>query len=235
MLACLVLSSSFSASAAPLDARAEWSRLTEPLFVAAADATQDAPPVSKPRRFSVSLYYADVEFDEIELDEDEDSTTLFDVPRERVGVQLGFGPGFARVYQEESDELEGIGFGLGARGAYVPSPGGRAAFLVDYEVSVDYGVLEEDDGDVDVRNLTLEGRLGAGVAIESFRAAAGLAGSFITGTYQFQDLAEIDLEGENFAPYVGLEYVPHEIPITARLDFFLGNIDGVALSIGYAF
>ena len=34
---------------------------------------------------------------------------------------------------------------------------------------------------------------------------------------------------------VGLGYVPDEVPVKVRLDVHFGDIDGVALSIGYAF
>lgn len=230
MLVALALCTTLATLPSPADANVPPA---EPLFALESPPTENA--LTRACCFSVSLYYADVELDEVDVDNSFGSGTLSDVPRERIGVQFGFGPGYARVYREESDELEGFGFGLGARGGYVPSPGGRAAFLVDYEASVDLGFLEEDDVDAEVFNIALEGRIGAGVKIGSFCAAGGLAGSFVTGTLEIDGAQDIDLEGENFGPYVGLEYLPYEVPITARLDLYLGDIDGVALSIGYAF
>jgi hypothetical protein len=205
----------------------------EPLFAAAALPAWNDPAGAC--CFSVSLYYSDIELDEIDVEDSDESGTLGDVPRERIGVQFGFGPGYARVYQEESDELEGYGFGLGAQGAFLADPQARTGFLVDYEISADLSFLDEDTLDAELTHLWLEGRIGAGIAIESFRAAAGLAGSFVTGRLEIPGLEDIDLEGENFGPYVGFEYVPREVPITARIDLYLGDIDGVVLAIGYAF
>lgn len=235
MLACLALCTYVVTFSVPIDAALDSSAGNGSLNIATTGAAEDMTVETKTPRFSVSLYYADVEFDEVELEDSSASATLSGVSRERVGVQVGFEEGYARIYREEIGDFEGFGIGVGAQGGYVPKPSDRTAFLIDYDVSVDLGFLEVDEADLEMLNLAIEGKVGAGVAIESFHAAAGLAGSFITGTIEASGFEDVDLESQNFGLYVGFGFQPLDIPVKARFDLHFGDIEGVALSIGYAF
>lgn len=187
--------------------------------------------------FSVSLYYSDVELEEL----DAGPVTFGEVPRERIGVQLGWGPGYLRVYEETVDapvlgtEFDGFGFGLGVQGAYVTHSNAHASYLLDYELSVDLGFLEEDVADAEALNLSVEGKFGPGFAKDWFRASAGLAACLTTGTIEVPGFDDIDTDSQNFGFYASVGYRCADVPVIARVDAHFGDIGGLAFTLGYSF
>lgn len=237
MLACLVLST--WSVLAPIDPSSALGQgcFQDSLYSGVSASDDAVKAQAAPSRFSVSLYFSDVELSEL----DAESVTFLEVPRERLGVQFGWGQAYFRIYEETVDapvlgtEFEGYGFGLGVQGAYVTHSNVHASYLFDYDLSVDFGFLDEDVADAEVRNLSVEGKVGPGFAKDWFRASAGLAASFTYGTLEVPGFEDIDLDGQNLGFYASVGYLSSDIPVKARIDLHLGDIEGLAITLGYSF
>lgn len=208
----------------------------------------------KEKFFDVSLYYSDVELGSIDSDVTVSgggtigTVEIRDVDRQRIGAQFGFGDGYFRLYSEDFlDTFDLFGLGIGARGTHpISGRPDETQFLFEYEAAVDVSI---GDGDVpivdgsghvigsineDVWYADFEGKLGAGAGFHHVTVTGGLAFSFLFGTYD-SDFSEGDFDGTNLGFYVGAGYRPVDLPITARIDGHLGDISGIALTVGFAF
>lgn len=177
-----------------------------------------------------------------------------DVPQERLGVRFGVrsrdGGWHVQVFSEEFADLYDLaGVGFGGIG-FAPFAGHEDELRWGLIWGTDIA-LAAGDGDVPVVDLStgnvvgtvnqtlayfeLEGSLGLGLDVNGFRSSAGIAMSLLSGRFETDGGGDGGFSATNVGPYLGVEYISDDRPVTGRLRLIFGDLDGIMLGIGVRF
>jgi hypothetical protein len=219
-------------------------------------------PVFGPAQFGVEVFTESVELDEIETeaifsDGRRRDVNLDDVDRERAGVRFRFGSpelsGLFVMFGERMDylrdeETSSIGIGLGVIGRPRLAEIDREVWLVasyrgqlnsvfgevdvpvfDARTGSFLGDQEEDFGYVE-----LESEVGFGVEVNGLSGVLGVYATGIDGEVEIGS-RELDLFGSNAGVFFNLGFEHPDSWFIADIRGIVGDVTGVAVSVGVKF
>lgn len=206
-------------------------------------------------RSRLQLIREDIELDDFDVDFDDGSAgLLMGLERDRTGFRAGFGRvasgGFVQLFTEKVsapslliEEFTNYGIGGGIDGSPVLGRTRNIEFLVPFKFEVNVSVGSKNASVFDQNLLYAEGKfeLGFGASWLGLQSTTGimvnsLAGLFDTGSLSSAALGGgAEISGSNVGAYFEVLYKHPDVPLMARARAIAGDIQGIILSLGFAF
>jgi len=168
-----------------------------------------------------------------------------DVSVERVGLQFDLGEVSCQAYKEDLLGIyDLVGLGVGTEQQEVlGGGGGPAAMVLEWGVGLNvafgngdvplYNEFGQEVGTVDqgLWYTEVHGKIGAGVAFSPVTLVSGLELSLARGEFN-SDLGTGEFDGSNLGLYLGARSELGGDEFVASVDAYLGDISGVAVTVG---